>query len=226
MKIQKIMKHTPDFRWDYDIPSDEVLEGLDWSIQKEVTDAFNLHLRCNAQELVKTNESAYAEVNKMLNEATYKELASLIDGNFLKQKIRADELQGVFYKKTVGSTMYFMVPSSEKSDNNIDYLNMVQFDENEWNSIGNDPDLDGNEKARMLLWTGNISLFCSDPSFLYWGYQYILTVLDSSIYPEERQAVIKNPQDRGICCKHLNRVLRVLPFHSSDITTALKQQFG
>jgi len=158
-----------------------------------------------------------------LRENTYKEVATLIDGNFLNQKIRTEALQGVMFEGIEEDTIHFAVKSSEYEKNRIVYQCLVKFDN--WDEIGQDPNLNFVEKARMLLWTGNIKLYCSDPSFLYW-YQYLLTVIDASIYPEDRPPHIRNPQNRGNVCKHLNLVLRVLPFNSGKIAAAMKQQFG
>lgn len=159
-----------------------------------------------------------------LNEATYKEIASLVDNNFLNQKIRADELSRVKLDSVQGDTMFFTVPSSEFSSNRVTYSCMVKFDQ--WDEVGQDRAYKGyEERARMLLWAGDIRLHCTCPSFLYWGYQYILSVLDASIEQETRKPNIRNPGDRGVVCKHLNRVLRVLPFYNGDIAKALKTQF-
>ena len=161
----------------------------------------------------------------LLNEATYKDIGSLIDGNFLNQKVRADELTGIrFVGFEPDDVMNFYVDSSNKENNRIRYTNSIQF--NEWDEIGSDPDLNFAERARMLLWVGNIKLHCTCPSFLYWGYQYMCTTLDAAIYPEERFPRERNPGERGIVCKHLNRVLRVLPFHSGEIAREAKRQFG
>lgn len=159
-----------------------------------------------------------------LNEATYKELAGMIDGNFLNQKIRADALNGIKLAGIEGNTMQFLINSSEYAQNRIQYQCSVQFDQ--WEEVSQDTDLNFVEKARLLLWVGNIRLHCTDPSFLYWGYQYLLTALDAAVYPEERKPQVKNPDERGIVCKHLNRILRVLPFYSGDIAKALKAQYG
>jgi len=159
-----------------------------------------------------------------LNEVTYKELASGIDGNFLNQKVRADALKGIRYVGFDDNVMNFMVNSSKFDENHIQYKVSIMFDQ--WDELGQDTSFNFAERARMLLWVGDIRLHCTDPSFLYWGYQYILTVFDASIYPEERPPRVRNPGERGIVCKHLNRVLRVLPFHSGEIATELKRQFG
>lgn len=159
-----------------------------------------------------------------LNEATYKEIASIIDSNFLNQKQRADALNGIYYRGFNNDTMVFEVNSAEFEDNSIRYKNLIQFEN--WDQTGQDPDLNAIEKARLLLWAGDIKLHCTCPSFLYWGYQYILTVLDSAIYPEQRFPDERNPQERGVVCKHLNRVLRALPFYNGDIAQAIQNQFG
>ena len=163
-------------------------------------------------------------VGDVINEATYKEITTLIDDNFLSQKVRADALSGIFHRGFDDNTMIFEVNSSEYETNRIRYRNLIQFDQ--WNEVGQDTDLDFAEKSRMLLWAGDIRLHCTCPSFLYYGFNYILTVLDSAIWPEERKPVVRNPNDRGVVCKHLRRVLQVLPFYSGDISTALRSQFG
>ncbi len=169
------------------------------------------------------------ELNRLpLSEMTYRELITRIDPNFLRQAIRARALRGVRLEEFDGDTMVFRVTSSEIEWNGIEYLNLVKF--MSWDEIGGDPDLTPREKALMLLWTSDIQLYCEDPSFLYYGFAHILAQLNSAIYPESglrgRPPVIRNPHHRGICCKHLNRVLRSLPFYNGDIARAITEQWG
>lgn len=178
------------------------------------------------------------EKSRRLDEMTYKQLAQAIDPNFLKQGIRARALRGVYYQGFGGpntqsadfrdqrftDTMIFKVTSSLHVWNGLDYLCLVKF--MSWGDIGSDPDMTAREKALMLLWTSDIQLFCEDASFKYWGYQYILTQLGASIVPEDRYPKVRNPQLRGVVCKHLNRVLKSLPFHNGDITQEIILQFG
>jgi len=181
---------------------------------------------CDAQVLITSNEfkKNYLGITDQLNEATYEEVASLIDGNFLLQNVRYKQLQRAKFDHFEDNTMVFSVPSSENNKNNIVYDVRVQFVN--WDEIGNDTDFNFNEKARLLLWTSDIKLHCTDPSFLYWGYQYLLTAIDASIYPEERKPVVRNPQERGIVCKHARLVLQVLPFNMGYIAQEMKNQFG
>lgn len=211
MRLATLQTSSPKFEWGFDDTVE--VSDLNWRSHSDVCGHFHPHVTVGMQSVAQ------------LNEATYKEIATLIDGNFLKQTVRANELDGIRY---VGfkpeDVMNFHVNSSEHDENAIKYANSIQFDQ--WEEIGRDPDFNWNERARMLLWVGNIKLHCSCPSFLYWGYQYICTVLDAAIYPEERFPRIRNPQERGVVCKHLNRVLRVLPFHSGSIAKELRRQFG
>lgn len=161
---------------------------------------------------------------RSLNEATYKELASMIDGNFLSQKIRADALNGIQLQGFDDDTARFFINSSEYTSNRIRYQCSVKFDQ--WDDVLQDSDFNNNERARMLLWVGNIRLHCTCPSFLFHGYAFLLNTLDASIYPEVRNPTKTNPDERGIVCKHLNRILRVLPFYSGQIAAELKRQGG
>lgn len=159
-----------------------------------------------------------------LNEMNYKQMVQAIDPNFLRQGWRARALRGLRYNGFSGDTMIFYVTSSEIELNGIEYMNLVKF--LQWDDYGGNPDISPREKALQLLWLSDIQVHCDDPSFLYWGYQYILTQLDASVYQETRYPHIRNPQLRGIVCKHLNRVLRSLPFYSGDIAKAITDQWG
>lgn len=212
MHLSQLPRQEPNYQWGFHNHIDGA-ESLNWHDQHEVCNHFSPYVKVEVPEV------------RVIHEATYKEIGQLIDGNFLNQKIRADELQGVFFAGfKPKNTMNFRVPSSKQSVNRINYTNSVMFED--WEQIGADPDFNFNERARMLLWVGNIRLHCTCPSFLYWGYQYMCTVIDASIYPEDRFPRIRNPNERGIVCKHLNRVLRVLPFHSAAIAGEIKSQFG
>lgn len=212
MKIQDLRTKLLKVNWDYFEPTEDI--DINFDSPKEVCEHFKPHLNFKMSE----------NTNNITNEATYKEIASMIDGNFLSQRVRASALQGIQLRSFDDNVANFYVNSSKFSTNRIQYLNRVLFEQ--WDEVGNDPEFNYPERARMLLWVGDLKLHCTCPSFLYWGYQWILTMIDASIEQEARRPVERNPQDRGVVCKHMNRVLRVLPFHLGDIATELKNQFG
>jgi hypothetical protein len=164
-----------------------------------------------------------------LDETTIKDITGGIDETFLDQGRRALELRIINlntrtpFDPIEPDTILFDAVSSIYEDNRWTiYECRVKF--LEWEQVVADLDLDANEAARMLLWAGNVKLHCSDPSFLYWGYQYILTQLDAAVHPEDRAPNTNNPGLQGVVCKHLNRVLKVLPFHLGTIAKEIKRQ--
>ena len=157
---------------------------------------------------------------KELGEATYKELSMLIDEGFLMQGLRAKALTGVKLAGFQEKSAIFDVKSSEHHNNNITYTNVFRF--KEWDMFIDEETMKPIERAKMLFYHGNLELHCTCPSFLFHGYQYLLTVLDSAVMPEERPPNKTNPRQRGIVCKHLNRSLKAFPFWATSLAKYIK----
>ena len=225
MKIDSLRQKMVSGSWDFISPNsiDDTINNIDLRSQAHICESFQPHLKVSLKDISNTYGGYHRP--QAINESTYKDIANLIDGNFLNQEVRAKELSGI---KMVGfkpeDTLNFHIHSSNFTENRIKYTNSVQFDQ--WVELGTDPDFNFTERARLLLWVGDIRLHCTCPSFLYHGYQYMCTVLDAAIYPEERFPRIKNPSEKGIVCKHMNRILKVLPFHQAEISKELRNQFG
>jgi hypothetical protein len=163
--------------------------------------------------------------NTQLSEATVKEIKSLFDDDFLRQRERATELEGFRKFGFKGDTLTYYVPSSKSREpghamEGKGYHVKVQFVQ--WPQLVEDVDLNANEAAWMAYWIGDVRLSCTCPSFLYWGMQYLCTSIDAAIYPEVRKPVKMNPQERGIVCKHLRRVLDYLGTNLTDISTEFR----
>lgn len=71
---------------------------------------------------------------------------------------------------------------------------------------------------------GDVKVYCNDPSFLYWGFKYISYLKGYGLRKESRAPLIRNPQMKGSVCKHLDSVLKVLPFHIGEVTRDLKKK--
>jgi hypothetical protein len=155
----------------------------------------------------------------MLDEVTYKDIMHIIDPRDLPHRDYAPLIKFVRYVGTDDNIMKFFVPSPTKINVWNTYIQFM-----EWDAQVRDTNIDNNEAARLLLWAGNIRVHCPCPSFKFWGYQYILTQLDASIEAEVRFPHIRNPQLKGIVCKHLRRTIKVLPFHLGDMATEIKNQ--
>jgi len=225
MQLAKL-RQRPKAHWAH--AHDQICEDVDYSSPAQVTNFHQPFVRLNLQEVAQ------------LNELTYKDLAGGIDGAFLNQKVRADSLDPVEYigftdsltardarryTSPVRNIMVFHVKSSEFAENGIIYPNSVMFED--WDDVANDPATQSyRDKALFLIWASNVRLNCTCESFLWWGYQYILTQLDASIFPVNVSPRVRNPGVRGVVCKHLNRVLRHLPFYTGEIATEMQKQFG
>jgi hypothetical protein len=167
------------------------------------------------------------EVPARLDELHYKDLMQEIVPNGVagarnaKLPFRdwAPLIPHVKYVMTKGNIMKFFVPNKYNG-----WETYVQW--NNWDEQVNDPSINANEAARLLLWGGDVKLHCHCPSFTFWGFNYILDQMDASIYHEDRYPHIRNPQLKGIACKHLIRTLKVLPFHLGDMASMIKAQRG
>src|SRR4030042_4267840 len=84
-------------------------------------------------------------------------------------------------------------------------------------------DLNFMERANLAVF-GDIKVKCSCPAYLYWGYDFITTQLDSNAGKgENRSPNIRNPHLEGVVCKHLVKVLEALPFHINDVAKKMKE---
>lgn len=73
-----------------------------------------------------------------------------------------------------------------------------------------------------LVTFGDLAVWCDDPSFLYWGWQYIAWQLGYGIEKMDIKPDIRNPKRKGTVCKHLYTVFTVMPMHMTRITKDLK----
>ena len=158
-----------------------------------------------------------------LDEETYKGLIKDVTNNNvpgaivhnLPHRDWAPLIKYVHYRDHEQGFFKFFVPNPYNG-----WFTYIQFVE--WNENVADVNYNANDVARLLLWGGNLRLHCPCPSYRFHGYQYILTQKESAIIPEERYPRIRNPQLKGVCCKHLRRTLKVLPFHLGTIASAVK----
>jgi len=71
---------------------------------------------------------------------------------------------------------------------------------------------------------GDVRVFCSCPAFLYWGYRYIAWKHGFGLRRETRKPTTRNPHLHGSVCKHLEAVLKAIPFNAGDSTRGMKKR--
>lgn len=84
------------------------------------------------------------------------------------------------------------------------------------------------DKVRYAINDGDLGIYCSCPAHVFWGYKFLNTKLGTNVMgtKENRPPNIRNPQRRGIMCKHLQLALTVLPWNANTIGRDLKKKTG
>lgn len=83
--------------------------------------------------------------------------------------------------------------------------------------------------AKHVLYKVNLQLLCSCPAFQYWGPAYIMSLdrYDGKFGDREtRPPRIRNPKQYGAICKHMEAVMKVLPFYESSMAKYLRQFYA
>lgn len=182
-----------------------------------------------------------------LRELTYKQLKSEIDPRFLKARERIRELRkrGTRYAGLRGSSMIFRTFSSDYGKNGVIYEQEVKlFDLAE---KLRQPDRLLRDRVLDALVRGDVGLRCTCPSFVYWGFGYILhhrgaAAPGRTLWPVSGPKAWPAPVKRrpryygagsrrnrnwmlkGIMCKHLGLIMEVLGFHWASVVRDLKKQ--
>jgi hypothetical protein len=154
---------------------------------------------------------------ELLDEMYYRDIMRKVVPGWLPHRDYSHLIKMVQYRgRSRPDTMQFFVPNRYNG-----WMTSVRFDE--WENEVKDLEQTAPEAARLLFWGANIRVYCTCPSFSYWGHQYVMTQMDASIIPENRFPHIRNPYLKGGLCKHLARSLKVLPFHLGDMARAIKE---
>jgi hypothetical protein len=81
--------------------------------------------------------------------------------------------------------------------------------------------------ASKILDIVDMKWYCTDPSDLYYGGQYIRTQRDAEYqHDEDRPPRVRNPHQYGAGCKHLALVWQVLPMYVGTIANFLKKYYS
>ena len=89
--------------------------------------------------------------------------------------------------------------------------------------------VDMSKLAREFLNTADVQISCSCPADLYYGGHYIRSLgkYDAKYSDKElRSPKEKNPRQYGAYCKHLENVMKVLPFYATTASRWLANFYG
>jgi len=159
-----------------------------------------------------------------LNEFSYRDLKTARDPDFLNRRDKLNQLRstGTRYRGVRPPVLHFITQSSDFDTNGVYYTQQIVL--LDFDTAMGMTDVRPIDRVKLAV-EGDIAISCNDPSFKYWGFQYILTSLDANASePENRFPRVRNPRLRGVTCKHLDLCLEVLPFLTSEITNDLRRQ--
>lgn len=127
-------------------------------------------------------------------------------------KIRSSK-QGITAKlyKVEGNKIFYTVTSSNKDRNYLVTIQLLSLTANKLKSL----------KSAL---SGDIRISCTCDAFLYQGYKYISWKAQAGIDSETRPPDIRNPERKGMACKHILVALNKLKSDYSSIYTLLKSQ--
>lgn len=117
-------------------------------------------------------------------------------------------------------TVFFRVPSVTANPPTSYVVKVGLVD---YKDIAEDEDIDTREKVRLAI-AGDLKISCTCPAYLYFGYKYILTQLDTNEAEDEhRFPKIRNPRLQGVMCKHCYTALKSFPFNWTRIAKDIDQ---
>ena len=128
--------------------------------------------------------------------------------NRSKSKAAGEHLPARLYKVDGNKILYTV----RSSGNDKQYIVTIQL-----------LDLTGNklQSLRSAL-NGNIKISCTCPGFLYHGYKYISWKVNVGIDKETRSPDIRNPEKKGMACKHILTALNQMKSDYSAIYSMFK----
>lgn len=153
-----------------------------------------------------------------IDELTRKDLIADVD-KWTKDKSKLVK-RAVYLGVTEDYTVFFRVPSVT-ADPPRTYL--VKMTLVEYADIAEDESMTVKDKVRLAL-AGDLKISCTCPAYLYFGYKYILTQLDTNEDRDEhRFPRIRNPKLQGVMCKHCYTAISVLPMNWNSIARDIEQ---
>lgn len=154
-----------------------------------------------------------------LDELTRKELVTDVDRR-TKDKARLVG-RATYLGITEDYTVFFRVPSvtAKPSTNYLVKIKLVEYPD-----IAEEKDLSVREKVRLAI-AGDLKISCTCPAYLYFGYKYILTQLDTNEADKEhRFPKIKNPKLEGVMCKHCYSAINAFPLNWTRIASDIQRK--
>lgn len=150
---------------------------------------------------------------------TLKELYDNRDGDFIHHDKYTSELDSPVLEYAYANTLKFRIKSSHFGEtvkmkdgrtgtNQTWYHVFVLFED--FYTIGKDVDIGFEDAIDYAITYGDVHIRCNCPAQSFWGYNFIDTELKAlyGIPLERRFPKIRNPNLKGVMCKHIDAVIQ------------------
>ena len=138
-----------------------------------------------------------------INEATRSELLKGAD----KARVNRAKHLTCKYIGVTGARGWIKFQTNSQYTPSLKYTQYIKL--NEAKDMKYFKEFNKRDVIRLFL-SGDLSVWCSCPDFLYKGYKYMGKQMGYGIFRENRFPKIRNPKLEGTVCKHLIAVLTVL----------------
>ncbi len=156
-----------------------------------------------------------------LLEMTYPEIVSRASKGTLGRKIqvKGQRIESFFNKVDKNGDLYFF--STSQTTPPFRWMQILRFSSI---YLSRTPLSFRNiTHFKEFLMHDDVIVWCTCPMYKYFM-QYTATQRGYSRIAEKRPSPIRNPHGEGSVCKHLYRVLTVLPFHTSEIVRDMRKR--
>ena len=173
--------------------------------------------------------------NKFIYSFSIKELIDNRDPDFIHHDERVKELQSPTLEYAYANTLKFRIKSSKFGQkvklknggvgtNNTWYNVFVLFED--FYTIGRDKDIPFEDAIDYAINFADVHIRCNCPAQTFFGYNYIDTELKMlyGIPKENRFPIIRNPNLKGVMCKHIDVVLRYI-LRNKDLIVKMFAQY-
>lgn len=162
---------------------------------------------------------------------TIKEFLDSRDGQFIHHDEYAKELESPVLEFAYANTLRFKIKSSKfgqkvklkngkTGTNQTWYKVYVLFED--FYTIGRDKEIPFEDAIDYAINYGDVHIRCNCPAAQFWGYNFIDTELKAiyGVPKEGRFPHIRNPQLKGVMCKHTDVVLQWI-FRNKEIVAKM-----
>jgi hypothetical protein len=156
---------------------------------------------------------------------TIKQILDEEDMGLYRRHKYKPELESPWFERAYGSTAQYRCNSSKKSTNGLVYTQKILF--KDFVVIAKDKKIPIADAIEYAITSGDVTVKCNCPSFLYHGFKYMATQLGYlyGLPRENRFPKEKNPELRGSACKHITRVLDMINGDASKLEMAFEKLY-